>query len=746
MHNRNMKLALVAGAAAAATLATSAARAQEAATPQVGEIIVTAQKRSERLIDVPMSVSAVSGQTLKDIGIVSTVNLQQTTPGLVTVNTGFGFVPIIRGIHSSGTSPGDASNVAVYMDDISMGAPISGFFDLADIERIEVLKGPQGTLFGRNATGGAIRIVTRSPSFTTQGSVSADYGFSFKEIRTTGYLTGPITDQVAGSISATLRKGDGYIKGVGPDLGQKYGKPDNYLVRGKLLFKPNESFNAELEADKWSQQNDSVFISMVKNNAQPFPGTNAIPIGEGTYAGSTQPKADLKGWGTTLHANWDTGLSGITAKSITGYRKVQVKSQSDTDRTSWSSPVPVPPFPAASWNALNQYEKSFSEELNVSSASDQPLTWIAGAYYFHGNAGNPYFRQGTGDAVGLSGLGTIASNFTSNVKTDAIAGFGEATYNVTPQLHVTGGIRYSSEKKKFHWQNLVNLAAAPTNAQRTWNSWTYRGVVRYDLAQDANVYASISNGFKSGVYNAYSPLNAPVNPEKVTAYEVGAKARVGRILFTGAAYAYDYKDIQLNAYVTINGALLITLQNAATAKMRGVEFTAEGDLGGGFSFLTGVGFEPTRKYSKFTGAQVTVPLTAAEQAAANVATPGVNKKVVANYDASGSKVVRVPELTLNARLGYDADIYGGHFKANVNGSYESSKYWQAGNFSKEGGHLIINGRVGWTDTERKITYSIFGNNLTGEDYYTDYVANTRGDDSVKIAPGREVGVGVSLDF
>jgi iron complex outermembrane receptor protein len=723
------KSTLAAGAAVALVMAGGAAFAQETGAAQVGEVIVTAEKRSERLIDVPMSVSAVSGETLATSGIISTVNLQQTTPGLTTVNTGFGFVPVIRGINSSGTSPGDASNVAIYLDDISVGAPISGFFDLSDIERIEVLKGPQGTLFGRNATGGAIRIVTRSPSFTPQGSVSADYGFSYKELRANGYVTGPITDTVAGSLSATLRKGDGYIKGVGPDQGERYGKPDNYLVRGKLLFKPSDAFSAELAADKWSQQNDSVFISMVNHNANPYPGTGAIPIGILTYAGSTQPKADLSGWGTSLHMNWDPGVAGVTVKSITGYRHVQVRSQSDTDRTS----LPL------SWNAISQYENSFSQEINVSSASDQPLTWIAGAYYFNGSAGNPYFRQGTGDAVGLSGLGTIATNFTNHVRTEAIAGFGEATYNVTPQLHVTGGLRYSSETKKFHWQNLT--APTPvTNSKHTWNSWTYRGVVRYDLAHDANVYASISNGFKSGVYNAYSFLDLPVNPEKVTAYEIGAKARVGRFVFTGAAYAYEYKNIQLNAYATVNGQLIITLQNAATARMRGVEFTADGDLGGGFSVNAGVGWEPTRKYVRYTGAQVVVPIPGLAAGAQP------NKQVLANYDASGSHMVRAPEFTANLRVNYDADLYQGHLKANVSGYYTSAINWQAGNFSKENGYLILNGRVGWTAPNGKVTYSVFGTNLTGKKYFTDYVANTRGDDSVKVAPGREVGVGVSLDF
>ncbi|WP_375396601.1 TonB-dependent receptor [uncultured Sphingomonas sp.] len=747
------------------TQATAATPPQNPAAAPVdsGDIIVTAQKRAERLLDVPMSISAVQGETLQKAGIISTVNLQQTTPGLVTVNNGFGFLPLIRGIASSGTSPGDALNVAIYLDDISVGAPIAGFFDLSDIERIEVLKGPQGTLFGRNATGGAIRIITRKPSFDSSGNIGADYGFNFNELRLNGYVTTGLSETVAASLSGSLRKGRGFIKGSGPNAGRYYGAPDNYLVRGKILFRPSDRFEAVLAADDFSQQNDSVFISEVNNNANPFPSVpGVVPSTTNRYAGSTQPKADLRGWGTSLDAHWEA-TDDITLRSLTGFRRVHVVSQSDTDRTSLSGTYVFPTTPAtnvtSSWNALNQYENAFSQELNLSGGdAASAFTWLLGGYYFHGSAGNPYFRQGLGDAEGLTGLPSssvagsrITSNFTNHVKTEAIAGFGELTYNVTPELHLTGGLRYNTEKKTFHYQQLILGGVANTTvydkAQR-WNSTTYRAVARYDFAHNANVYASVSNGFKSGVFNGYSPTNPAVNPEKIQAYEIGAKVRAAGITFTGAGYAYDYKDIQLSSYVNINGTLTVALSNATKAKMRGVEFTADGNVGNGFSFNTGISYEPKLNYGIYNTALAVTPLTDA-QIAANNATPstaGINKASRTNYDASGSQMVRAPKVTANARINYEGDVAGGKLNANVNGSYTGKFFWQPGNLSPENPYFILNARLGWTPTDGRVTYSIFGNNLTNRLYRTDFVANTRGDDSVKYAPQREYGIGINVTF
>lgn len=731
------KIALVFALACASHATDAAAQAGDGAQPSradadtgSGEIVVTAQKREERLLDVPMSISALQGEMMVKTGISSTIDLAQVSPGIVTVNNGFGFLPVIRGIQSTGTSPGDETNVAIYIDDVSIGTPIAGFFDLSDIERIEILKGPQGTLYGRNATGGAIRIVTRKPSFTTSGIVSADYGVHYNELKLAGYVTGRITEDLAGSLSANYRTGDGYIEGTGPNVGKTYGAPANYMLRGKLLWQMGDNFQAILAADVWRQRNDQVFISMVRAGGNPFPQIpGSIPNTPYTNAGSTEPYAKLNGWGTSLDMTWDAP-NDITFRSITGFRHVAVQSQSDTDRTSLSRTS----------NQLSQRQDALSQEFTISGPADRTLAWIAGAYYLNSKASNPYFRQVTGDSPG----GVTASDFTNHMTSEAIAGFGELTLNLIDSLHVTGGVRYSSESKQFFYQSRV-VASVPntgivTNAEKSWDSVTWRGVVRYDLAENANVYFSASTGFKSGVYNAYSPLNIPVNPEKVTAFEVGAKARVGGINLAVAGFSYRYRDIQVSSYSFVNGALQLTLSNAAKAKMLGLEFTADGKLGGGFSFNAGLSWQPTSEYQDFTSAQVTVPLAATDYA---VPFDGVVAKLVRPFDASGSRTVRTPEFTGNLRLGYEAELMGGEFDGNVNTSYTSSLYWQPGNYSREAGYVLVNFRLGWT--KHNVTYSVFGNNIFGHNYLTDLVPNTSGD-SLKFAPQQEFGVGLRYTF
>ena len=693
-----------------------------------GDIIVTAQRRSQRLLEVPMSITAIQGEAIVNNGITSTVALAQISPGVVTVNNGFGFLPVIRGIQSTGTSPGDETNVAVYIDDVSIGTPIAGFFDLADIAQIEVLKGPQGTLYGRNATGGAIRIQTRKPEFETTGSISADYGFHYKDFRAAGFVTGKLADGVAGLLSATYRRGGGFIKGIAGNEGRTYGKPNNYVLRGKLLVQPVSSVEVVLAGDVWSQQNDSVFISNIKGGANPFPlilGT--IPSRPYTHAGVTQPRADLKGWGTSVDAKFDSS-GGVSVRSLTAYRHVEVQSQSDTDRTSAS----------IGSNQISQRQDAFSEELIVASPGGQMLDWIVGAYYLNNKASNPYFRNIVGDSPG--GAPNVA--FTNHMSVEAVAGFGEVTLNPTPKLHLTGGLRYNSETKKFMWRNLLNAAASVTNSQRTWNSTTWRAVARYDLSDSANLYGSVSTGFKSGVYNAYSALDKPVNPEKITAFEIGSKARIGGINLTAAGYIYNYRDIQVSSYTYFGNppALQLTLSNAASARMSGVEFSADGSLGGGFGFSAGFAWQPQSEYKRFTSAQVTITLQPSE---VKVPFDGVIAKVVVPFDASGSRTVRSPEVTANARLTYEADLGGGRLNASVNGAYTSSFFWQPGNYSREEPYVVINFRLGWE--KNGITYSLFGTNLTGSDYHTDYVPNVRGD-SVKFIPRHEFGIGVKYAF
>jgi iron complex outermembrane recepter protein len=725
MQNRGF-LARLFGAFALCSSATHSgtACAQDTASANVPieEVVVTAQKRSERLLDVPMSVATISGEQLSSAGITSTLELQQMTPGIVTTNNGLGFAPAIRGVSSAGTTPGDETNVAVYLDDVYVGAPIAGFFDLQDIERVEVLKGPQGTLFGRNATGGAIRIVTRAPSFTPSLRVSADYGFEFEEMKLGAHVTGPITESIAASLSGSYRKGDGYIDGIGPNVGRKYGDPDNYVYRGKVLFKPSESFQATLAADTWQSQNNMVFVAVPPDGVNPFPVPGSIATTPFHYAGSTQPRALVKGDSASLDATWEVA-DWLTVRSISGYREVEGEYQADADRTNL----------AGGALALAQNQENFSQEFNLSGPGDQAITWLLGAYYYNSTGENPHYTFYVGaDAPN----GVPGTNFTNKVQTESYAGFGDVTWNATSQLHLTAGARYSTEKKEYHFQNTLP-AAAPRNDEKTWDSPTYRGVIRYDFAPDVNVYASWSNGFKSGVYNAYSPLGIPVNPEKIDAIEIGAKARIAGITLTAAAYDYDYQDLQVQAHANIAGILVTTLTNAASATIRGLEFTADGALTEKLSFDFGVNWMPTAKYEDYTTASIVVPIAGS--------TGPIFGQVVVPYNASGSRVIKAPEWTTNLRLTYATPFLGGEFVGSFSDTYNPGFYWQAGNFTKEGSYNVANIRLAWTDAQNRFTYSLWSTNLTDERYSTFTTPNVRGD-SNGYPQGREIGVGVAVGF
>jgi iron complex outermembrane receptor protein len=700
--------------------AASAQTSDEA--PSLEEVVVTAQKRSERLLDVPMSIAAITGDQLASSGITSTRDLQQMTPGLVTVSNGFAFTPAIRGVSSIGTSPGDETNVSMYLDDVYLGAPMGGLFQLKDIERVEVLKGPQGTLFGRNATGGAIRVVTKAPSFDPHAEVSADYGFDFKTITVGGAVTSGLTDSIAASLSAAYSDDDGYSEGVGPIAqGRRYAKDKLASVRGKVLFQLSPELQATVTGDYSDRDSNQIYNWSSKDGRNINERNPAAVIpGEFQYSGSTTPMANMETSGASVDVSW-TPSDDFTVRSISAYRDARGVFQTDSDRINLSLGA----------LRLEQKQHNFSQEFNFSGPADRSWSWIAGLYYYHSNAGNPYFTAYTTDAPN----GTVGSSFSDTVKTDAYAGYGELTWNATDDLHITAGGRYTSETKEFRFADLVRPAGLRTaHEEETWRSPTFRGVVRYDLADDANVYVSVSNGFKSGVYNAYALPAIPVSPEKILAYELGTKARVAAITLSAAAFAYDYKNIQVQGNTLVGNAFVVTLANAAKAKIRGVEVSASGPITDQLGFNVGVSALPKADYSDFDTAQVFVP---------NPVTGG-NVNTVP-YDASGSRVIRSPRTQVNAGLAYNGLVANGEAVATLNYSYTSSFYWQPGNFTREDPYGLLNARLSWTEPSGVYTFSVWGNNLTDETYsFYSTVSNAAAVDS--LARPREFGVGAAAKF
>jgi iron complex outermembrane receptor protein len=683
------------------------------------EIVVTAQRRSERAIDVPMSITATSGAELERTGVSSTGDLSQVTPGLVTPSVGLAFTPAIRGVTSVSTSPGDETNVALYLDDVYIGAPIAGLFEFRDLDRIEVLKGPQGTLFGRNATGGAIRLVTLTPSFTPEANVSVDYGVEFDRVKTSAYATGGLSDKVAVSGAVYYVDDHGYIEGIGPDAGQNFGKDYDLGGRVKSLIKPTDDLAITLSADTTAHHDSIIYAWVPRASNFLYKNTpGAVIGGDYQYSGSTDPLAQLNGWGTSASADW-TPPGGTEIRSITAVRDVQGLYRTDTDRINLD----------IGGLQLRQDQLNVSQELIFSTAADRLFSFVGGLYYYHARAWNPYFDTYAGNAP----TGTVTTSFTNNVHTNSYAGYGELTFNPTSRLHLTAGGRYTSEKKDIDFRFLVRAAGlASQEEEHTWVSPTYRAVARFDLTDNSNVYFSASDGFKSGVFNAYAYPVVAVQPEKINAYEVGFKGEFAGLTATLAGFAYNYSDIQVQGQSQIGGVFVVTLTNAAAARIRGLEADLQGHIVEHLKFDIGASALPTAEYSNYRTAQVFVP-----QALGNLD--------VVPYDATGSRTIRSPKFQGDARLDYTNDLLGGVLDASLSYSYNSGYYFQPGDFSFQGAYSVLNGRLAWTDPAGRFTYAITAENLT-DARYSFYTTDSLAGTADVLARPRVISLGVAAKF
>ena len=685
------------------------------------EIIVTAQKREERLVDVPMSISAISGDSLAAAGVASTGDLEQIVPGLGTPSVGLAFTPAIRGVTTISTSPGDETNVAIYLDDVYLGAPIVGLFEFKDIERIEVLKGPQGTLFGRNATGGAIRVLTRSPSPVPAAEVSADYGVMAKRIKLASFVTGPITRDISASLNLNYTHDDGYIDGVAQNRGMRFGKFRNVGGRAKVRYDPADSLSVTLTGDA-SFRRDTALYAWVprdgRNANESLP--SAVVWGPYEYGGSTMPLAKLDSWGSSLRIDWETS-GGTSVRSITGYRGARGFYQTDTDRLN----LPISAL------RLRQFQSNFSQEAVVATPRGKRWSLVGGLYYYHSRARNPFFDAYLGDAPG----GTVVTSFTNDVLTDSYAAFGELTFNATDRLHLTGGVRYTRETKTGSFRFLLRPDGVLSDRiRRTYDSPTYRAVIRYDLSDDTNVYVNASSGFKSGVFNAYAYPLLAVKPEKIDAVEVGIKGKLAGISYSLSGFLYNYGNIQLQGQTQIGGDFFVTLTNAARARIRGFEATLAGSIDTHLSYELGLSGLPIAQYSSFPAAQVFIfdPAT------------GGNVSTVP-YDATGSRVIRSPKFQANARLRYVRELLGGQLDVSTSYAYNDGSFIQPGNFTRQAAYHVVNARMAWTEPGGRYTFSVIGENLTNEKYSfytTDSVAGTVD----VLARPREINFGISAKF
>lgn len=684
----------------------------------ITEVIVTAQRRAERLQDVPIAITVQSGEQLEKAGVTNLRDVTAVVPGLSLTGTGPNLQPVMRGVGSQQTDPGNDPNVALYLDGVYQANQIANSFDLPDVQQIEVLKGPQGTLFGRNATGGAIRIFTLEPDFTPTGRLSLDYG-RFDNVIAKGYMSGPLVDDtVAGSLSVFREDSDGYHRDIA--TGQDdVGGIESTVVRGKLLAQPSDSVKLLLSLGYLDRRDeDTSNYSVIDGNAMArvFPGAvfgeqpDEFTANRDVFLDSTVHLASLKA---------DFELAAGTLSSMTAYNKVDVLYSLDADASS---------FDALFYN-LNELQEDYSQEFIFSSRSEGRLRGVGGLFYYHSDG-----RYDPLDVLGAF-AGPVPMFVWSRQVTEAYAIFGEMSFDLTDRLTLVGGARYSDEKRTAYGTIQFGQGpepAMPKLGSKSWDSFTPRVSLRYRFLEDDTLYLTYSEGFKSGGYNIAAANPDPFDPEELKSIEVGVKTSPSRRLSANvAAFYYDYSDQQV---MTVANNFNITA-NAASSEIYGLDADLAMRVTNDFTLTAGLALLQA-EFDRYPNAVVLEPIGGA-------ACRCGNENVL--IDASGFKAPKSPEWTLGLTADYAHEFEFGAVELSAVVFHSDEFYWDANERVREPSYTTLSARAAWQPRDSRFKLSLWGKNLTDERYSkTTFMVELY--DGASYARPRTYGVGVEYAF
>lgn len=646
----------------------------------VEAIVVTAQKRSEKLVDVPATVAALSDKTLKNANITSLNDISQIVPGVQIASQGAFQLPFIRGVGTTISGAGFPSNVATYVDGIYQPTGLSNDANLIDVSDIEVLKGPQGTLFGRDATGGAILLTTAAPSFAPKFEARISYG-SYNTTDDSIYVTGGLTDQLAASFSGDYGYSDGYLHNI--YTGKTGNISRNNLERIKLLWTPIKPLSITLAYEHNYVNDPTGNMQGAYNgwsNGALVPGA-VVASAPWQVSDNGQVGHEVEDNRYSLTAKYDMGWA--TLKSLSSYQTEGDFDHFDLDSSSAS-------LLQSNWHLD---ERTFTQEVNLTSPSNDRFNWVVGAFYYNDNNFFPGYNLTASGGVTFNPAFVV---FNAGVRTNSGAIYVDGTYRLIDQLYLTLGGRYNIDALTGRF---VYYPPSPQVVfNHTWDAFTPRAILRYKITRDQNVYFSYSEGYKTGALNAQAADTTPVSPEKVSAYEVGYKATASTWRVEAAAYYYDYKNIQVQ---TISNNLSL-LQNAAAAEIYGGEIHFVKELARGLTLDAGGAYTHAR-YQSFPGANIFLwsPTLGVESVQAN---------------DSGKDMILTPEFSGNVTVAYDHPLYQGDMRLTATYHYQSKMYFDTDNIVSQGGYGVLNLRASWTTPNSHYTFSVFGKNVTDQAY------------------------------
>ncbi len=711
----------------------------------IEEIIVTAQKRAEPLQETPVSVTAFSGRTIEALGFRQSVDITAQTPNFsVGYPNGDTGVPamFIRGVGLNDFAVLNQGPIASYVDETYISSNAAQIFQLLDVERVEVLRGPQGTLYGRNATGGTVNYHSRRPGDEWNGWARAGYG-RWSTTKFEGAVGGPISDTVGIRAAVLKTDSDGWLKNR--FTGNDQQGIDEFAWRVLLEADPSDELNLLLNVHGGETTSDAVqyrhlgtwpapfFFGDNCPNADILAGNcvdilgysegmdffnfidgstaDAVPgYREGNY--DFEDKNDTSFWGMSLTLNWQLP-NDMALKSITSYDDVDDARPEETD----ASPADV------LTGVLGVKQETFSQELQLSGQRES-WNWIVGGYYLSDKADD----QTSFDLLRLLRPGFIgvddpavcgplvpAGNPTgfcpdqfvfeqqsaTRQKIESFAIFADASFDLTEALRLSVGLRYSDESVDheaafFYAEPAAGDPLITGSEDKTdFSNVSGRVVLDWKPVEDLLVYASVATGFKAGGIQSTTDGSFPYDEEELVSYEAGFKWTTagGRLRFNGSAFYYDYTDLQVFQFVIVGNppTPISLLTNASDAETIGAEFELQWVPVDNLMINLGLGLLDT-EYKDFVDDL--------------------------GNDFSGNKITLAPDVSFNGLIQYDVPVPGGNLTLQADWSYQDDVFFDSLNnpLLSQDGYWLWNARVAWTSSDDQWEVAGWGRNLGNEKY------------------------------
>lgn len=715
-------LSLLAGVATAGVTSMPFAQMLE-------EVVVTAQKREQSMQDIGISVTAFTGTQIRELGMTNSTDIVTMTPGLNYTTPqaeGSQINFFLRGVGLNDFTDSNENPVAVYVDDVYRGAMGGLSFQLFDIERVEVLRGPQGTLYGRNTTGGLVSFVTVRPSDVLEGYAQVNAGEN-SELGFEGAIGGPITDSLQGRLSVSSRQYDPYVENR---IGQDYNELDSNAARGQLQWLVNDKVDVLLSGNyakndanvgAWQHQSTKFASDGLTPTALPrdenywgtCPGCDVfgyVDTDNNPWKGDYDRKGKVRveSEGGALTVNWQPS-GDITVTSITAYQKVKRNQEEDTD----AGPVPLEPsFPATT--------DQFTQEFRVLGSHGDKGSWTAGLYYYDNEVQADY-------VLNAQQLDYVLLDTDMKQTTESWAVYGQYEYAFNEQWTLIAGLRYTTEEKKINYAgvDLSGIFVAETEAGNipltptrptppstfVYNKDTVGGAAKHDNdpitgkleldyhpSDDLMLYGSYSRGTKSagfntgfldetGIFASNSPATVPFDEETLDAFEIGFKSTLadGMVRLNGALFYYDYSDVQTFRFELLNQII----------------FNTDAEYWGGELELVAAPMEGLELMAGAAYLDTTV-------------------KDVPGYDGvpRDRTAVSAPDWSFNAAARYEWGMFQGTMAGIASYSYQGETYFDIQNpeTAKEDGYSVTNLRLEWVSPETTYTLTAFVDNVFDEEY------------------------------